>query len=169
MFKKYYFILALSFIIPSSVEANSATEIKLSNPGKWKAYSFVENGEKVCYMTSTPITDAGNYTTRGDIAAFITHWPSNSSKDVFSYVAGYPYKKASDVSVQIGGQTFSLFTQGEMAWAPDENTDKRLISAIKRGSKMIVKGTSSRGTLTTDTYSLEGSTAAYNAITKECK
>jgi hypothetical protein len=33
---------------------------------------------------------------------------------------------------------------------------------------MIVKGTSSRGTLTTDTYSLSGFTAAFNAISKAC-
>jgi hypothetical protein len=34
---------------------------------------------------------------------------------------------------------------------------------------MVIKGTSSRGTLTTDTYSLAGFTAAYNAIEQACK
>ena len=167
MFKKFYFILLFSFIVPSAAYASSATEIDTF--GKWTAYSFVENGEKVCYMTSIPVTDAGDYSSRGDIAAFITHWPTKESKDVFSYVAGYPYKNGSDVNVAIGNKNFSLFTQGEMAWAPDSSTDQRLISAIKQGTKMVIKGTSSRGTLTTDTYSLEGSTAAYNVITKECK
>ncbi len=33
---------------------------------------------------------------------------------------------------------------------------------------MIVAGISSRGTLTTDTYSLNGFTAAYDAITRAC-
>ncbi len=159
------FSLALS--LPLAAQANNAVKIK--DFGKWTAYYFIENGQKVCYMTSAPVTDAGNYTQRGQIAAFITHWPSKTSKDVFSYVAGYTYKKDSDVTITVGGQKFSLFTQGEMAWASDEATDKRLISAIKRGSNMIVKGTSSRGTLTTDTYSLDGSTAAYNAITAACK
>ena len=147
--------------------ANNA--VKISEHGNWTAYYFIENGQKVCYMTSAPITDAGDYTQRGDIAAFITHWPSKTSKDVFSYVTGYTYKKGSDVTVAVGGKTYSLFTQGEMAWASDETTDKSLINSIKAGSKMIVKGTSSRGTLTTDTYSLSGSTAAYNAITSACK
>lgn len=151
-----------------SLQAHANSPKIISEHGKWTAYYFVENGQKVCYMTSTPITDAGNYTKRGDIAAFITHWPSKESKDVFSYVAGYPYKKNSDVNISIGGSKFSLFTQGEMAWATDMDTDRRLINSIKKGSKMIVKGTSQRGTLTTDTYSLEGSTAAYNAITKAC-
>ncbi|MGB1026239.1 MAG: invasion associated locus B family protein, partial [Rhodospirillaceae bacterium] len=39
---------------------------------------------------------------------------------------------------------------------------------MKRGRDMIVKGTSSRGTVTTDTYSLSGVTAAMNAIDKAC-
>ena len=39
---------------------------------------------------------------------------------------------------------------------------------MKGGLAMIVAGISSRGTLTTDTYSLNGFTAAYDAITKAC-
>lgn len=163
---KRLFIFGLLACAPLPSWAKSAQEI--DTYGKWTAYSFVENGQKICYMSSTPITDAGDYTERGDIAAFITHWPTADSKDVFSYVAGYPYKKGSDVSINIGSQKFSLFTQGEMAWASDVSTDKNLIAAIKQGSRMVIKGTSSRGTLTTDTYSLEGSSAAYNAITKAC-
>ncbi len=166
MLNKKIFLLLAFICSPVIAQTNNAQIISVH--GNWTAYAFIENGNKVCYMTSMPITDAGDYNSRGDIAAFVTHWPKQNSKDVFSYVAGYPYKKGSDVSVQIGGQTFSLFTQGEMAWAPDVNTDKRIISAIKKGSKMVVKGTSSRGTLTTDTYSLSGSTAAYNAITTTC-
>lgn len=168
MFRLFYTALfSLTLIMPLTAMANNAVQI--SEHGKWTAYYFIENGQKVCYMTSTPITDAGDYTKRGEIAAFITHWPSKASKDVFSYVAGYTYKSGSDVNISVAGKKYSLFTQGEMAWATDEATDKRLISSIKKGSKMIVKGTSSRGTATTDTYSLDGSTAAYNAITQACK
>ena len=43
------------------------------------------------------------------------------------------------------------------------------MAAMKGGKAMVVKGTSSRGTLTTDTYSLAGFTAAYAAIGKACK
>ena len=38
-----------------------------------------------------------------------------------------------------------------------------------KGSTMIFKGTSSRGTLTTDTYSLKGFTAAYRSLKTKCK
>ena len=39
---------------------------------------------------------------------------------------------------------------------------------MKRGRKMVVKGKSSRGTATTDTYSLTGFSAAYKAIGEAC-
>ena len=43
-----------------------------------------------------------------------------------------------------------------------------MVNAMAKGSKMVVKGTSSRGTPTTDTYSLMGFMAARRAITQAC-
>lgn len=134
----------------------------------WSAYKFTENGKKVCYMISKPVTDEGDYTKRGDIYALITHRPSEGATNVFSYMSGYPYKNESEVKVSIDGRDYSLFTHEETAWAPDSNTDVSLASAVKSGTQMVVKGTSQRGTVTTDTFSLKGSTAAYDAISREC-
>ncbi len=136
--------------------------------GKWSAYVLMERGNKVCYMVSKPEKAQGKYTNRGEIFALITHRPSEKTKDVFSYITGYTYKQGSDATVIIDGKKFVLFTQDDTAWAPDADADSKLATAIRKGSKMVVKGTSSRGTLTTDTYSLKGSGAAYKAITKEC-
>jgi hypothetical protein len=55
-----------------------------------------------------------------------------------------------------------------MAWAADGAADLALSQAVRNGSKMVVTGESSRGTKTTDTYSLKGSTKAYEAISKAC-
>jgi len=40
---------------------------------------------------------------------------------------------------------------------------------MKGGNRMVVYGTSSRGTKTTDTYSLSGFTAMKKRIDKACK
>ena len=55
------------------------------------------------------------------------------------------------------------------AFAVDTKTDKALVDAMIRGARMVVKGTSSRGTKTTDTYSLKGFSAAFKTIGKACK
>jgi hypothetical protein len=152
----------------------SATSVKASEPrligtfGDWAAYSFVENGNKVCYMASQPKTAVGNYTSRGDIFALITHRPAEKTIDVFSYITGYPYKAGSEVSIEANGRTYKLFTQDDTAWNADAAADRALSSAIREGSKMIVKGTSKRGTATTDTFGLSGSSKAYSTISKEC-
>jgi len=134
----------------------------------WSAYEFQDASGKVCYMASRPIKDEGNYTRRGEIYALVTHRPDERSFDVVSFIAGYTHKAGTDVTVQIGSDSYALFTQGDTAWTRDTETDRRVVSSIKQGSRMVVRGSSSRGTDTTDTYSLSGSSAAYDAISKAC-
>jgi len=148
--------------------AMAQTPTLIGNYGDWAAYSFTEDGNKVCYMVSQPTKAQGNYTKRGDIFALITHRPSENTKNVFSYITGYTYKEGSDVTVEANGDRFTLFTQKDMAWTPDQSSDNKLTEAVRKGSRMVVKGTSSRGTLTTDTFSLKGSGGAHDAISRAC-
>ncbi|MCA1940527.1 MAG: invasion associated locus B family protein [Caenispirillum bisanense] len=134
----------------------------------WTAYTFTENGNKVCYMASEPKKAEGNYDKRGDVFVLVTHRPADKTRDVVSVVAGYPYKAESEVRMTIDGRDTSLFTHGERAWARDTATDRKLVESMKAGRQMVVKGSSERGTNTTDTYSLSGFTAAHDAITKAC-
>ncbi len=140
----------------------------LSKYGDWSAYMFVENGNRVCYMISEPKADEGDYSRRGKIYALITNRPAEGTKDVFSYITGYSYKTGSDATITIDGKAYSLFTQDDTAWAPDAEADRELARAIREGSKMVVEGVSSRGTSTKDTFSLNGSSKAYERINDEC-
>jgi hypothetical protein len=73
------------------------------------------------------------------------------------------------VTVDIGGQKFELFTSGDGAWSDSPDRDGQLVGAMKAGASMLVTGTSTRGTLTTDTYSLSGVTAAMAKIDAACQ
>ena len=134
----------------------------------WSAFRFAEDGKPACYMASQPKKAEGNYTSRGDIYGLVTHRPSEERRDEVSFIAGYSYMKDSFVEVSIGSSSWQLFTQDDGAWAVNETEDKGLVQAMVKGSSMVVRGTSSRGTLTTDTYSLKGFTKAYEAIGKAC-
>ena len=136
--------------------------------GDWSAHTFEDNGHKVCFMSSQPKKDEGKYKKRGEIFAFITHWAGDNAKNVFSVSAGYTYQSGSDVTVKIDDKSFTLFTKGEMAWTKDQDTDNAITEALLKGSKMVIKGKSLRGTPTVDTYSLKGSADAYRAIGAEC-
>lgn len=166
MFVKILVLSAVSFI--SGNMAHAADPRVIGEFDDWVAYVYMEDSSKVCYMVSKPKKEEGNYAKRGAVYALITHRPAEKSKNVFSFVAGYPYKPNGEVTVSIGSQRFKLFTENETAWAPDSATDNKLIAAIRGGSQMVVNGTSSQGRATTDTFGLKGSTAAYTAISKEC-
>ncbi len=141
---------------------------RIGDYGDWSAFQFSEDGNPACYMSSEPTKATGNYKRRGDVFAIVTHRPAEKRIGEVSIIAGYVYKKDSPVAVAIGTQGFELFTQDDGAWALDAATDKKLVQAMRKGNRMVVEGTSSRGTLTTDTYSLKGFTKAYRAIGKAC-
>ncbi len=162
------FFVVSAFLFGAHAFAQNGEPRLLSKYGDWAAYMFIENGSKVCYMISQPQTAQGNYSKRGKIYALITHRPAEGSRNVFSYITGYNYKAGSDATLEIDSKTYTLFTQDETAWAPDAQSDRTIAGAIRDGSRMIVKGTSSRGTATTDTFSLKGSSKAYKRINDEC-
>jgi len=160
-----FVILAMIF----SVNSFASTSPKLINVYKaWEAYTYKESSGKVCYMASVPTKSEGKYTYRGDIIALITHRPGDASRDVFSFTTGYSFKVNSEVTLKIDNKKWTLFTDKDTAWAKDEKTDREISKAIQKGSKMTLEGYSSRGTYTKDTFSLRGSTAAYQAISRAC-
>ncbi len=167
--KKFLFFMALALIYGIESASAAAPQV-LGEYGDWVAYYYRDSSGAVCYMASTPKKDEGKYTKRGDIYAVVTHRPNEKSFDVVNFNAGYTYKSGAKVEVKIGAQTFDkLFTSGDKAWATSEKTDKEMVAAMKRGSRMVVHGVSSKGTQTKDTYSLNGFSSAYRAISNKCK
>jgi len=151
---------------PAGSSADNPVLIKAF--GDWKAYYFTDQGAKVCFMSSPPEKQEGKFKKRGDVLFFITHWAADKTKNVISVSAGYAYKDESTATVTVDDHDFTLATVGETAWARDSGTDTAIAEAIRKGSSLSVTGTSKHGTKTKDTYSLKGSSAAYEAITKTC-
>jgi Invasion associated locus B (IalB) protein len=160
--------LSLLALLAFTSPALASEQKEIGTFGVWSAYVFEENGGKVCYMAAKPEKAEGKYSKRGDVVAMITHRPAEGTKNVFSYMSGYGYKKGSDVNLMVDAKKFTLFTQNDMAWAADAGADTNIAEAIKKGSKMVVKGVSGKGTETKDSFSLKGSTKAYEAITTAC-
>jgi len=161
---------SIAFFISFCVIAGAAAADKvLGLYGDWGAQTFAEGKNTGCSMWSQPTKDEGKYKQRGPIYAYVTHRPWDKRVNEVSISAGYAYKKDSTVQVRIGGEKFTLFTDGETAWSRSPKEDKQLVDAMKRGNSMVVIGTSSKGTQTTDNYSLNGFGKAYEAIGKACK
>ncbi len=148
--------------------ALAQTVIPGGENGDWKAYTFKKGNATVCYMASAPKKAVGDYSKRDPAFVLVTNDPTTGGRGEVSFVAGYSYKEGSTVSVAIGGRTFDLFTAADKAWTQGPEDDRDMVAAMVNGADMVVKGISSRGTETTDTYSLIGFTATKKTIDKTC-
>lgn len=160
------FIAGLLAAWPALAEAEGPKS--LGKFKDWTAFEMTESGGTTCYIASGPKDSKPKDVNRGEIWMLVTHRPWKNVENEVSFYSGYPYKEDSTVRVDIDGTKFDMFTHGETAWAATPSEDQKLVSAMRKGSKMIIRGVSSRGTDTTDMFSLSGFTAAHEAIGKAC-
>jgi len=148
----FIFILILTFATSSYANVEM---------GKWNFIKEVD----YCFIGSAPVeTDLPESKQRG--ITYILVYRINKSKDaIVQIAAGYPYKKDQNVDVTIDKVKFDFYSDDDTAWSNDDN---KVIFAMKKGIKLTVKGESSRGTKTTDIYTLKGFTAAYNQLFNDC-
>ncbi|HZY69124.1 MAG TPA: invasion associated locus B family protein [Devosia sp.] len=96
-------------------------------------------------------------------------------------LVGYPMRPTTDSFFHqaiVDGKAYPMksipddpgtnIVDSEAAWLASTDDESGFVTALKAGSQLVVKGTSGRGTETTDTYSLSGVTAAMNAIDSAC-
>jgi hypothetical protein len=152
-------------------DANAVEPKKIDEKRNWAAYTFKDKNGKVCYIASAPSKQKGKYKkkNRGQPYALVTNRQSLKIKGEVNFIAGYNFKKDSSVKVTINKRTFDLFTEEDGAWSSKRSLDAKLVKAMKGGSRMVVVGISSRGTKTTDTYSLLGFTAMKKRIDMACR
>ena len=151
----------LTFLIFIPMLAFATSSYADVEKGKW---NFVKDTD-YCYIGSAPIeTDLPESKKRG--VTYILVYRINKSKEaVVQIAAGYPYKKDQNVGVTIDNAQFDFYSDDDAAWF---NDDSKVIFAMKKGIKLTVKGESTRGTKTTDIYTLKGFTLAYNQLFNDC-
>ena len=136
---------------------------------------FEDTNPKECWAVSSPTetvnTKDGRVVAvrRGDILLMTFYRPDAGVKGQITFTGGYPFAGGSTVNVNIGGQEFEMFTEGEWAWPASTADDAKIITAMKRGADAVLTARSSRGTITKDTFSLLGYTAAVEEAEKRCQ
>ncbi len=167
---------ALASIVVLGAGTAIAQEMQSVQSSKDWTVFVDQNNSKNCYVASQPKSkkayDAqGNQkeVNRGDIRLYVG---VKSGATEPSFLAGYPLSPEKAVEVKIGGATYAYATNpsasSEFAW-PQPKFDQEIINAMKAGVEVVVTGQSQRGTVTVDTFSLSGFTAAYNAAVEKCK
>ena len=168
MIKQTVFLLKIIVICLFTTNLSASEKIQIEQFNDWSVLRQETDAGRLCYITSEPIEKKGDYnkSNRGETRVFVTHGPGKAERDVVSIVAGYVFKKQSEVELNIDGKKQSFFTLEDRAWSFGQDEDKKIIRNMKRGNKLTVTGVSSRGNKTIDVYSLSGFTKAKQMLDK---
>jgi Invasion associated locus B (IalB) protein len=171
MIRKFLvFVLALlALALGGSSMAFAQSREALGRFKDWDAYKTTVNGQVACFAVSKPKDMLPKGVNRDPVFFIITNWPGRNVTGEPSIQTGYPYRPGSNAAVTVGGRSYDFFTKDDGAWLASPDDEKKLIDDMRKGTTMVVKGTSSRGTTTTDRYSLSGSSAALDKVAEACK
>lgn len=157
----------------TAVFAQSVSTNQVAKNTAWSV--FEESSPRECWAVSAPTetvnTRDGRVVAvrRSSILLMTFYRPDAGVEGQITFTGGYPFAGGSTVNVNIGGNEFELFTEGEWAWPASVAEDAKIIAAMKRGADAVLTARSSRGTVTKDTFSLIGYTAAVEEAEKRCK
>jgi hypothetical protein len=155
----------------AAAPTGTAQPALLGQYGDWGAYAASPGGGKVCFALAKPkttkIEPAGRK--RDPSYVFVSTRPAENVKNEVSVIIGYPFKTSSDATAEVGAVKFAMYTQNDGAWIKNVAEEARMVDAMRKGADLTVKGTSGRGTASTDQYSLKGLAQALEKIEQECK
>jgi len=173
MFKNFARILTAAAVLGLGSTANAQTSTnRVATDTDWSV--FVDDNPTECWGVSAPKetvnTRDGSVVEvrRGDILLFVFYRPGAAVQGQVAFTGGYPFASGSTPTLEIGGTTFQLFAEGEWAWPATPEDDARIVAAMKRGSGAVMTARSGRGTVTKDTFSLLGFTAAVEEAERRC-
>ena len=153
---------------PAAPKSNAGAAQQLGQNGSWTAYQAQDGTGLVCYVVGQPQKSEPANAPRRPPMAMVTHRPGEKIANVVSFVAGYPIKPGSEVSIDIGGSKFDLFTKDDSAWARTAELDKMIVTSLGKAKQVLVRGTPQKGAATTDTYALAGFGKSLALIDKAC-
>jgi hypothetical protein len=138
---------------------------------QWTAYTSSDADGKICFVAAQP-TDTkyapSKPGARNSAYFIVTNFPRKKTVNEVSTIIGYIFKKDSKVTIDVEGKKFTMFTDKDNAWIEDQTQEGTLIRAMRAARTMTIRGISTFGITTTDTYSLAGLGPALDAIAAEC-
>ena len=154
----------------ATVEKGAEKPEQLGSYGEWGAYAAQSGRNRTCYALGQPKERTPKAKLKDSSAyIFISTRPSENIHNEVAINLGYPTKDGSAAVADIDGDSYELITKGTNAWVKDQSREREFVGALRGGSKLIVKASSSKGTSTTDSYSLRGLSEALARAVQECK
>jgi Invasion associated locus B (IalB) protein len=139
--------------------------------GTWGAYTATPNGKRVCFALAKPSSSKTNPPNRprDPAYAFISTRPAEKVTNEVSVMIGYALKPGSESTLEVGGATYAMYTQGDGLWIKNAAEEERMVDAMRKAADITVKGVSAKGTETIDTFSAKGLAQALDKLAQDCR
>jgi hypothetical protein len=139
--------------------------------GTWGAYSATPNGKKVCFALAKPSSSKTNPPNRprDPAYAFVSTRPAEKVTNEVSIMIGYTLKPGSESTLDVGGASYAMYTQGDGLWIKNAAEEERMVDAMRKAADVTVKGVSAKGTETIDTFSMKGLGQALDKLAQDCR
>jgi Invasion associated locus B (IalB) protein len=151
--------------------AGGAEPTLIGQFGTWGAYTATPNGKKVCFALAKPSSSKTNPPNRprDPAYAFVSTRPAEKVTNEVSVMIGYAVKPGSESTLEVGGASYAMYTQGDGLWIKNAAEEERMVDAMRKAADVTVKGVSAKGTETTDTFSLKGLAQALDRLAQDCR
>ena len=156
---------------PPAAMTGGAEPTLIGQFGTWGAYTATPNGKRVCFALAKPTTSKTNPPNRprDPAYAFVSTRPAEKVSNEVSIMIGYTLKPGSESTLQVGGASYAMYTQGDGLWIKNAAEEDQMVQAMRRSADAVMKGISAKGTETTDTFSMKGLSQALDRIAQDCR
>ncbi|QWG13473.1 Invasion associated locus B family protein [Bradyrhizobium sediminis] len=156
---------------PAAAVAGGAEPTLIGQFGTWGAYTATPNGKKVCFALAKPSSSKTNPPNRprDPAYAFVSTRPAEKVVNEVSVMIGYTLKPGSESTLEVGGASYAMYTQGDGLWIKNAAEEERMVDAMRKAADVTVKGMSAKGTETTDVFPLKGLAQALDRLAQDCR
>ena len=125
--------------------------------------AFRDDTPQRCYAIAKPSGSAD----RGPFAS-VANWPGSNIRGQLHIRLSRSAGDDATVTLNVGGESFTLAANGRNAWAADTRMDAAVVAAMRSAARMSVTARDGQGRRFTDRYSLSGASTAIDASVVGC-
>lgn len=135
---------------------------KLGDFNDWTAATYDQAGHTMCYAFTRAQASPAD---PGHHRAILTVTERPTFRDSVAIEAGFDFAPKAAVKMDVGHTSLDFYTAHSTAYARD---DRAAVRAFERGANAVAHLPVPHGKMVSETFSLNGFSAAHDAILKAC-
>lgn len=163
---RFIIIVVIAFL-PSVISQAGFVKNIVGKSENWTVLKANPNGNDVCYAMLYTHNRRGNQKKQQEKPYIMVHYFSEN-KIRFSAYFGYNLIEGQPVNLSIDSTQYKISSVNEYAIAETATQDEEIISRLKTGNTLLIRGEGIDYSYSVDTYLLKGFAKAFKIMQKKC-